>query len=213
MTAPSSSLLLLMSFAAGTFAAGSSNNPQHLMLASPSGGVPNNPLPLIIWPSIALDEMQDEMQNETQNETQEEEPDFAGWFEQTFARNGWPPSWRYDIFPYTHFHPNTHELLGVAQGWAEVLFGGETGRMVTLRAGDAVLIPAGVGHKQVYASEDFMVVGAYPEGFAPETQRDEPDKLHVAQQQVKEVPLPTRDPFTGKEGAMTDIWMPIADRF
>lgn len=201
MTAPSSSLLLLMSFAAGTFAAGSSNNPQHLMLASPSGGVPNNPLPLIIWPRVALDE------------AQEEEPDLAGWFEQTFARNGWPPSWRYDIFPYTHYHPNTHELLGVAQGWAEVLFGGDSGRMVTLRAGDAVLIPAGVGHKQVYASEDFMVVGAYPEGFAPETSRDEPGKLRAAQQQVKQVPLPTRDPFTGKEGAMTDIWAPLADHF
>lgn len=201
MTASSSSLMLLMSFAAGTFAAGSSNNPQHLMLAGPSGGVPNNPLPLIIWPRVALDE------------AQEEEPDLAGWFEQTFARNGWPPSWRYDIFPYTHYHPNTHELLGVAQGWAEVLFGGDTGRMVTLRAGDAVLIPAGVGHKQVYASEDFMVVGAYPEGFAPETNRDEAARLRAAEQQVKQVPLPTRDPFTGKEGALTDIWTPIADHF
>lgn len=201
MTASSSSLLLLMSFAAGTFAAGSSNNPQHLMLASPSGGVPNNPLPLIIWPRVALGEMQ------------EEEPDIAGWFEQTFARNGWPPSWRYDIFPYTHYHPNTHELLGVAEGWAEVLFGGDTGRMVTLRAGDAVLIPAGVGHKQVYASEDFMVVGAYPEGFEPETNRDEPGKLRAALEQVKRVPLPTRDPFTGKEGALTEIWTPIADHF
>ncbi len=201
MTASSSSLMLLMSFAPGTFAAGSSNNPQHLMLAGPSGGVPNNPLPLIIWPRVALDE------------AQEEEPDLAGWFEQTFARNGWPPSWRYDIFPYTHYHPNTHELLGVAQGWAEVLFGGDTGRMVTLRAGDAVLIPAGVGHKQVYASEDFMVVGAYPEGFAPETNRDEPARLRAAEQQVKQVPLPTRDPFTGKEGALTDIWTPIADHF
>jgi len=201
MTASSSSLLLLMSFAAGTFAAGSSNNPQHLMLASPSGGVPNNPLPLIIWPRVALDEVQ------------EEEPDIAGWFEQTFARNGWPPSWRYDIFPYTHYHPNTHELLGVAEGWAEVLFGGDTGRMVTLRAGDAVLIPAGVGHKQVYASEDFMVVGAYPQGFEPQTNRDEPDKLRAALEQVKQVPLPTRDPFTGKEGALTEIWTPIADHF
>lgn len=202
MTASSSSLLLLMSFAAGTFAAGSSNNPQHLMLASPSGGVPNNPLPLIIWPRVALGEVQEE-----------EKPDIAGWFEQTFARNGWPPSWRYDIFPYTHYHPNTHELLGVAEGWAEVLFGGDTGRMVTLRAGDAVLIPAGVGHKQVYASEDFMVVGAYPEGFEPQTNRDEPGKLRAALEQVKQVPLPTRDPFTGKEGALTEIWTPIADHF
>ena len=168
MRAPSSSLLLMMSFAAGTFSAGASDNPQHLMLASPSGGVPNNPLPLIIWPRVVP-----------------EDEEIALWFEKTFEENGWPPAWRYPIYPYTHYHPNTHELLGVAEGWAEVLFGGDSGRMVTLRAGDAVLIPAGVGHRQVSASDDFM-------------------------EQVKNVPLPTQDPFTGKEGALTEIWQPIA---
>lgn len=56
MRASSSSLLLMMSFAAGTFSAGASDNPQHLMLASPSGGVPNNPLPLIIWPRVVPEE-------------------------------------------------------------------------------------------------------------------------------------------------------------
>lgn len=194
MTVQSSSLMLLMSFAAGTFSAGASDNPQHLMLASPSGGVPNNPLPLIIWPRVAPDE----------------EEDIAAWFETTFGQHGWPPAWPYPIFPYTHYHPNTHELLGVAAGWAEVLFGGDSGRMVTLRAGDAVLIPAGVGHRQVSASEDFLVVGAYPQGMSPETLRDEPAKLKTSQAQVKNVPLPHQDPFTGKEGAMTDIWQPIA---
>jgi len=194
MTVQSSSLMLLMSFAAGTFSAGASDNPQHLMLASPAGGVPNNPLPLIIWPRVAPDE----------------EEDIAAWFETTFGQHGWPPAWRYPIFPYTHYHPNTHELLGVAAGWAEVLFGGDSGRMVTLRAGDAVLIPAGVGHRQVSASEDFLVVGAYPQGMSPETLRDEPAKLKTSQAQVKNVPLPHQDPFTGKEGAMTDIWQPIA---
>ena len=38
-------------------------------------------------------------------------------------------------------------------------------------------------------------------------------RLRAAEQQVKQVPLPTRDPFTGKEGALTDIWTPIADHF
>ncbi|MBK5016311.1 cupin domain-containing protein [Pantoea sp. S62] len=193
MRASSSSLLLMMSFAAGTFSAGASDNPQHLMLAIPSGGVPNNPLPLIIWPRVVP-----------------EEEEIAAWFEKTFDENGWPPAWRYPIFPYTHFHPNTHEMLGVAEGWAEVLFGGDSGRMVTLRAGDAVLIPAGVGHRQVSASEDFMVIGAYPHGMSPETLRDEPAQLKMAQEQVKKVPLPTQDPFTGKEGALTEIWQPIA---
>ncbi len=194
MSAKTSSLMLLMSFAAGTFSAGASANPQHLMLSNPSGGVPNNPLPLIIWPRVVPEDQQD----------------IAAWFEKTFAQNGWPPAWRYPIFPYTHYHPNTHELLGVAAGWAEVLFGGDSGRMVTLRAGHAVLIPAGVGHKQIHASDDFIAVGAYPEGMSPETRRDEPDRLRQSLEQVKQVPLPTRDPFTGNEGAMTEIWTPIA---
>ena len=195
MTAKISSLMLLMSFAAGTFSAGASDNPQHLMLSTPSGGVPNNPLPLIIWPRVVPDDQEDK----------------AAWFEKTFAQHGWPPAWRYPIFPYTHYHPNTHELLGVAEGWAEVLFGGDSGRMVTLRAGDAVLIPAGVGHKQIHASDDFIAVGAYPEGMSPETLRDEPDKLQHSLVQIKQVPMPTRDPFTGKVGAMTEIWAPVAN--
>ncbi|MDZ7277361.1 cupin domain-containing protein [Pantoea eucrina] len=200
MTDNTSSLLLLMSFAAGTFSAGASSNPQHLMLWQQSGAIPNNLLPVIIWPHIAPEYEEEEGRNS------------AAWFEETFTENGWPAAWRAPIFPYTHYHPNTHEVLGVASGWAEVLLGGDAGRMVTLREGDAVLIPAGVGHKQVFASEDFFVVGAYPEGLSPETYRDEPSRLRAAKEAIKRVPLPQRDPFTGKEGTLTEIWLPIAQQ-
>ena len=80
------------------------------MFASPSAGLPNNPLPLIIWPRVVP----------------EDEENIATWFEETFEKNGWPPDWRDQLFPYMHYHPNTHELLGVAEGWAEVLFGGDS---------------------------------------------------------------------------------------
>lgn len=76
MTAQTSSLMLLMSFAAGTFSAGASDNPQHLMFASPSGGVPNNPLPLIIWPRVVP----------------EDEEYIAAWFEQTFEKMAGHPT-------------------------------------------------------------------------------------------------------------------------
>jgi uncharacterized protein YjlB len=36
--------------------------------------------------------------------------------------------------------------------------------------------------------------------------------LRVAKDQIARVPLPQRDPFTGGEGAMTDIWLPIAQQ-
>jgi len=185
--------MLMMSFAARTFSAGASTNPQHLRLAHPSGGVPNSPLPLIIWPRIVP----------------EEADDCALWFETTFTASGWPAAWRAPVFPYTHYHPNTHEVLGVGAGCAEILLGGDSGRMVVLRAGDAILIPAGVGHKQIYASDDFFMVGAYPAGMTPETLRDEPARLRAAKEQIQRVPVPACDPITGGEGVMTELWLPV----
>ncbi|MFS2220964.1 cupin domain-containing protein [Pantoea sp. B65] len=188
-----SNLLLLMSFSTGTFAAGASGNPQHLMLATPSNGIPNNLLPLIIYPSTVPDV-----------------DDIAAYFTTMFTYNGWPPNWRDQVFPYSHYHSNSHELLGICAGWAEILFGGESGRMVTLHAGDAVLIPAGVGHQQVAASDDFFAIGAYPEGMLPDTLIDDKSKMAQAIENIKRVPMPHADPITGGFGAVTDIWHPLA---
>lgn len=180
-----------MSFAAATFSAGASMRPQTLLFAAPDQGVPNNAfLPLIVWPQVVPDETQD----------------VAAWFEAMFAQHGWPPQWRAGIYEYTHFHPNVHEVLGVAAGWAEVLFGGDNGRVVTLHAGDAVLIPAGIGHKQIHASDDFISVGAYPAGHVPQTWRNQPDQLAEALQRVTRVRVPDTDPLGGTEGAVMDFW-------
>ncbi|RRZ96936.1 cupin domain-containing protein [Erwinia sp. 198] len=185
-------LLAMMSFAAGTFSAGMSNNPQY-MTFQPASGVPNNPLPLIIYPRVVPGEVED----------------VAAWFEETFARHRWTPRWRYPIYPYTHYHPNTHELLGIGAGWAQILFGGETGRAVTVHAGDAILIPAGVGHQQLAASEDFFAVGAYPQGMEPVTRRSDLEDVEASLLAIKRVPVPQHDPITGGEGAVTEIWHPL----
>lgn len=190
----SCSLLSLMSFAAGTFLTGASTQPHYLLMAQADGGVPNNPiLPLIIYPQAVPEEVED----------------IPAWFEDRFASHQWLPRWRYPVYPYTHYHPNTHELLGISAGWAEILFGGDNGRIMTVHAGDVVLIPAGVGHKQIAASDDFFAVGAYPRGMQPETLRDEPQDLHRAQELVKRVAVPALDPLRGEEGAVIDIWHPL----
>ena len=112
------------------------------------GDVPNNRLPLIVY-AEAIDAGRG---------------DPAVAFEDLFAGNGWGGGWRNGIFPFHHYHSTAHEVLGIARGEADVRFGGERGETVHVKAGDAVLIPAGVGHKRLSSSHDLLVIGAYPAG-------------------------------------------------
>ena len=90
--------------------------------------------------------------------------------------NGWGGSWRNGIFPFHHYHSTSHEVLGIARGSARVRFGGEKGQTVEVAAGDVVVIPAGVGHKNEGSSPDLLVIGAYPEGRDYDLCRGEPGR-------------------------------------
>ncbi|KAI0629066.1 RmlC-like cupin domain-containing protein [Trametes polyzona] len=78
------------------------------------------------------------------------------------------PMWRYPMYPDDHFHTTAHELVVIHRGRARLNFGGEgcAGAVVTeAKAGDAVLIPAGVSHRLVEDLEgNFEMVGSYPVG-------------------------------------------------
>jgi uncharacterized protein YjlB len=112
------------------------------------GQVPNHPL----WPFIHYRSPVD----------MPEKIDPAALLEDLFERNGWGDAWRDGVYDYLHYHSRIHEVMGVARGTAVVRFGGNRGRKIRLKAGDVVILPAGTGHQRLFASHDFLVVGAYP---------------------------------------------------
>ena len=108
-----------------------------------NGIVPNSSLPLIVRRGAIPPSADDP----------------AKAFKATFAKNGWTNAWLDSIHSYHHYHPNTHEVLGIVSGSAQVRFGGEDGETVAVTMGDVVVTPAGVAHALLNASDDFAVVG------------------------------------------------------
>jgi uncharacterized protein YjlB len=78
--------------------------------------------------------------------------DPAAVWEALFESNGWGDTWRNGIYDYLHYHSRIHEVLGIARGSATVRLGGNKGRIVKFKAGDAVVIPAGTGHQCLSAT-------------------------------------------------------------
>lgn len=130
----------------------------------------------------------------------------ASWLEDRFAANNWTNAWRNGVYPYHHYHSTSHEVLGVYSGSAVLLLGGENGQEARVRAGDVIVIPAGVGHKKLDASADFGVVGAYPDGRRFDTLRGQPGDRPQADKNISAVPLPATDPLLGKAGGLTHLW-------
>lgn len=155
-------------------------------------GFPNNPdLPLLVYRQA--------LRNVS--------PDEAGEVERRIQGNGWGGSWRNGVFGYHHYHSNAHETLGVCAGWARVQFGGPSGPIVAIEAGDVAILPAGTGHKCVEASADFLVVGAYPAGQEDhDLIRGDPAEQAAAQQRIAATPLPESDPVYGQEGPLFSHW-------
>jgi len=153
------------------------------------GTVPNNALPLVLYRGAL-----------------EADGDRAAACEAMFARNGWPGAWRNGIYGHHHYHSTAHEVLGIAAGNARVRLGGEGGQTVELRAGDVVVIPAGVAHKRESASPDLLVIGAYPRGQRPDLCRAEADAHDRSLDRIAAVPLPAADPVTGRADPLLECW-------
>ena len=131
--------------------------------------------------------------------------DPAAVFEELFDSRGWGSSWRDGIYDYAHYHSRIHEVLGVARGSGRVRFGGKEGRTLTLKAGDVVILPAGTGHQRLNASDDFLVVGAYPPSGSYDECTSQEDRKK-ALSAIPTVARPRKDPVYGKDGPLTRLW-------
>jgi len=150
------------------------------------GSFPNSRLPLLLYEGAL--------------------PADAAAMERAFAANDWSNSWRNGIFRYHHFHSIAHEVLGIATGQVTVAFGGPQGKEVTLRAGDVVVIPAGVAHRNRGQSGDLLVVGAYPGGADYDIRRGDPAEMEEVMRAIAAVPLPGMDPVVGSRGGTGSSW-------
>ena len=160
------------------------------LLFADDGTVPNNPtLPLVLYRGALGSE-----------------GDLAVRCEKMFEAHGWPNPWRNGIYGHHHYHSTAHEALGIARGSARVRLGGEGGASVELRAGDVVVIPAGVAHKRESASSDLLVIGAYPKGQSPDICRADAASHDKAAANVAKVALPACDPVTGRADPLIDCW-------
>lgn len=119
--------------------------------------------------------------------------------EALFRQHGWRPAWRNGIHAWHHYHSNAHEALAVVSGTVRVLLGGEGGVQVALAPGDVVVLPAGTAHMNLGASDDLLVVGAYPSGSAPPDQlRGAPEERARALHAIAATPDPACNPVTGE---------------
>jgi uncharacterized protein YjlB len=132
--------------------------------------------------------------------------DPAALFEDLFERNGWSDAWRYGVYDYLHYHSRIHEVMGVVRGSALVQFGGTRGRKLRLKAGDVLVLPAGTGHQCLSASDDFLVVGAYPASGTYDVCRPTVQEYEKALKTVPKVPPPRRDPVYGLDGPLLALW-------
>ena len=69
-----------------------------------------------------------------------------------------------------------------------------------------MIIPAGVAHKNLNGSADFLCVGAYPEGRDYDMNYGRPEERESAIQNIAAVEVPLTDPVFGTEGPLLDCW-------
>jgi uncharacterized protein YjlB len=158
----------------------------------PNGAIPNSALPVLVYRATELTD-----------------PATA---ERTFADRDWRGAWRDGIFDVHHFHSTAHEALAIVAGEVEIALGGPApgGTRLTAGRGDVLVLPAGTGHCRLAATDDLLVVGAYPGGMEWDVCRDDPAQRDAVARNLARVPLPSTDPLHGADGALPRVWATAA---
>jgi len=153
------------------------------------GAVPNNGLPFLVYKGAFVGS------------------DLASAIEKAFRRNDRGHGlWHNGIYPFTHYHSQIHEVLGIAAGKARVRFGGSTGEELEIEAGDVAVLPAGTGHQRLSSTPDLLVIGAYPPDGHYDLCRGTSAEHARALTTIPHVPVPSPDPLFGADGALTRLW-------
>jgi uncharacterized protein YjlB len=191
----------------------SKGSTQHFLIIEADTSPNNGELPLILYKAAV--------------QFGDKEPESV--FEEIFWGNAWADGFRDGTFPFHHYHSAAHEVVGVARGRAVLQFGGPTGPVVEVKAGDAAVIPAGVVHRRIDDAPGFSVVGAYPHHQVPDccvlSESDariaevHPDAVDLVVKFIGETALaaikasisatvlPETDPLSGTGGPIADLWL------
>lgn len=135
-----------------------------------------------------------------------QEEDAAAIIEASLEDNGWRDRWRNGVYDVAHYHSTAHEVLGCYAGHARVQLGGSEGPVIEIERGDVMVVPAGVSHQNLAATEDFRVVGGYPDGQEHDMMYGRARERPAADERIAQVPLPDRDPLYGANGPLVVHW-------
>lgn len=136
----------------------------------------------------------------------------AASIEERYHDQGWDGTWRNGIYSFHHYHSTAHEVLGIASGTVRVQLGGPDGKALELEAGDVVILPAGVAHRNLGGSDDLVVVGAYPPGQQWDLLKGGPNDRPEADRNIAQVPLPQTDPVLGDHGPLISLWQDASNQ-
>lgn len=154
------------------------------------GSTPNNHLPVIVYPQVIKNS----------------QIPYNDCLEKIFQANGWTNNWRDIILMKDHYHSTTHEVLGISKGVVRLHLGGKNGKPLLAKAGDVIIIPAGVGHYSLSNQAPYEVVGGYPNGLEWDVIFAAPNKYEAAKEKIAQLAIPNKDPIGGINGYLKQVW-------